>query len=328
MAMILGSSITTTTSALGVPNLVKIFTGEKQFCWDTTDMVFAFGDSYTNLMGPAGSVWTWNDFKSGKDSTLNGPIQPNGTTGHGPNWINYLTNCYEGLPQNCHPQLFDVAYGGATVSSALVKPPYDHIKDLDQQMGQWIDYIDPMVKWTPDTTLTMLWFGINDVGRSAKEITNDLELGIKFNKILDNYFQHLDKLHKEQQMRFFLINNVPPMDRTPSGLGDGAPRLRRLVKSFNDLLMGRIALYSTLNPDVTLVHFDAHKYFDYYLDHYKEFGFKDITNYCDKDKCELPKSQYFWMNGNHPMFPVHKLLGQDITRQLREKQQCSDAATA
>ena len=47
---------------------------------------FAFGDSYTNLMGPAGSVWTWNDFKSGKDSTLNGVIQPNGV------YIHFITS--------------------------------------------------------------------------------------------------------------------------------------------------------------------------------------------------------------------------------------------
>ncbi|KAG2222928.1 hypothetical protein INT45_012906 [Circinella minor] len=292
VAMILSSATTSTASVIGggLPNLIKIFTGEKEFCWDSTDMVFAFGDSYTNLMGPAGSVWTWNDFKSGKDSTLNGAIQPNGTTAHGPNWIQYLTNCYEGLPQKCHPQLFDVAYGGATVDSSLVAPAYDHIKDLDQQINQWKDYIDPMVKWETDSTLTMLWFGINDVTRAIKTTDDNLKLGILFNKILDVYFQHLDTLHKEQDMRFFLINNVPPMDRSPGGRDD-AKRLRPLIKAYNDLLLGRIAKFSTLNPDVTLVHFDAHRYFDYYLNHYKQFGFKDIENYCDKDTCELPKSQ-------------------------------------
>ena len=80
------------------------------------------------------------------------------------------------------------------------------------------------------------------------------------------------------------------MDRSPGGRAD-AERLRPLIKAYNDLLLGRIAKFSTLNPDATLVHFDAHKYFDYYLNHYKQFGFKDIENYCDKDTCELPKSQ-------------------------------------
>ncbi|KAI9492836.1 hypothetical protein BDB00DRAFT_929458 [Zychaea mexicana] len=323
-------------SASILPNMIKVFTGEKQFCWDTTDMVFAYGDSYTNLMGSAGSVWTWNNFAAGKNSTLKGTIQLNGTTAHGPNWIQYLTNCYQGLPQNCRPQLFDVAFGGSTVDRSLVAPAYDFIKDLDQQISNWDQYVRPKVEWSPDTTLTVLWFGINDVTRAVKDTdgtngtnstksTNDaksnLKLGILFNKILDRYFEHLDTLHKKYQMRFFLINNVPPMDRTPSGRAD-ADRLGPLVNAFNDLLLGRIAYYSTLNPDVTLVHFDAHKYFGYYLDHYKEYGFKDIENSCDKKVCKYPQYEYFWMNGAHPMYPVHKLLGEDITAQLRNKQQC------
>ena len=78
------------------------------------------------------------------------------------------------------------------------------------------------------------------------------------------------------------------MDRAPVGRDD-APRLRKLIESFNDLLLARVAKYSMENREVTLVHFDAHKYFDYYLNHYQEFGFKDIEGSCDQKMCQYPQ---------------------------------------
>lgn len=81
------------------------------------------------------------------------------TTAHGPNWIEYFTECYEGLPQDCETQLFDVAYGGASVDSDLVPPAYTHIVDFIHQVKQWKEYIKPAVTWKPETTLTAVWFG-------------------------------------------------------------------------------------------------------------------------------------------------------------------------
>lgn len=72
------------------------------FCWDTTKVMyakksqsfaraksryiyiymsydrFAFGDSYTNVMGEKGSVFTWNLFEDGANSVLDDSIILNG----------------------------------------------------------------------------------------------------------------------------------------------------------------------------------------------------------------------------------------------------------
>ena len=50
-------------------------------------------------------------------------------------------------------------------------------------MNQWKDYIDPMVKWESDSTLTILWFGINDITRATKTTDDNVRL-FSFNDIM------------------------------------------------------------------------------------------------------------------------------------------------
>lgn len=39
------------------------------------------------------------------------------TSAGGPNWVEYLTGCFSGLPSHCKKQLWDFAFGGADVST-------------------------------------------------------------------------------------------------------------------------------------------------------------------------------------------------------------------
>lgn len=71
----------------------------------------------------------------------------------------YLTNCFEGLPQKCSPQLYDLAFGGATVNVSLIQPSQEYVIDFVQQVENWEKYIKPSVTWEPFTTLTSIWFG-------------------------------------------------------------------------------------------------------------------------------------------------------------------------
>lgn len=70
-----------------------------------------------------------------------------------------MTDCYQGLPEDCKAQLFDLAYGGATCNRAFVKPVYDHVKDFVQQVEQWINFVKPAVSWQAADTLAAVWFG-------------------------------------------------------------------------------------------------------------------------------------------------------------------------
>ncbi|KAI9317161.1 hypothetical protein BX666DRAFT_2027258 [Dichotomocladium elegans] len=259
------------------------------FCWGITEMVFSFGDSYTNLIGPKGSVWTWNHFRS-KEDVLNAPISLNATTAHGPNWIEYLTGCYQGLPQDCKPALFDVAYGGATCNSTLIPPAFDHIMDFGHQVQQWKTYIQPVVQWAPHTTLTTIWFGINDVLASVSKTTDKNVLGVVFNQVLDAYEKQMELLYTFG-MRAFVAINVPPMERSPGNLNNDG--LGPLIRSFNDLLLGRIAAFRSSHPEASLVHyFDAYRYFNEYLDGGVKFGFKDITGFCREQQDQKQQECY------------------------------------
>jgi len=42
-----------------------------------------------------------------------------GTSAGGPNWVEYLTGCFSGLPSRCKTQLWDFAFAGSDVSTDL-----------------------------------------------------------------------------------------------------------------------------------------------------------------------------------------------------------------
>jgi hypothetical protein len=44
-------------------------------------------------------------------------IKQIGTSAGGPNWVEYLTGCFSGLPSKCKRQLWDFAFAGADVST-------------------------------------------------------------------------------------------------------------------------------------------------------------------------------------------------------------------
>ncbi|KAI9310529.1 hypothetical protein BX666DRAFT_1882454 [Dichotomocladium elegans] len=118
-------------------------------------IMFVFGDSYSAIPGTEGSGSTWNRFKKGH-AFSNAEIVPNTTRSGGPTWNEFLTGCYEGLPQDCEPQhLFNMAYSGATVSRRLVKVRWPIIADFIQQVRLWKTKVVPNITWT--NALVMVW---------------------------------------------------------------------------------------------------------------------------------------------------------------------------
>ncbi|ORZ02726.1 hypothetical protein BCR43DRAFT_482068 [Syncephalastrum racemosum] len=287
------------------------------FSWNNVETVFAFGDSYTNIVGEYGSIWTWDHFYK-EGTVLRNPIIRGASTASGPNWIEYLTGCLEGLPQNCTPSLFDLAYGGATVDGSLIPPVFAHIRDLRAQIQEWQSFIKPAVSWSTENTLVIVWIGINDISNSRQMTDQDLSFADEvrlYMRILDVYMKQLEVLYDEG-LRQFMLLNVPPMDRAPSDKPHAA-WFRQAIAIYNALLRRYLDKFRRTHRGVRVLAVNAHAYFESYLDHAAAYGFKDIENYCGStsDPC-LPRYQYFWNNGAHPTYPVHKILADDICNNI------------
>lgn len=85
--------------------------------------LLAFGDSYTYVQGTQGH-WNYSfisdafNYSYTPEQLLSSEIVKNTTSSGGPNWVEYLTGCYEGLPAECPgTQLWDFAFAGADIST-------------------------------------------------------------------------------------------------------------------------------------------------------------------------------------------------------------------
>jgi hypothetical protein len=107
-----------------------------------TSSSLAFGDSYTYIQGTDGLqnysfIGDLQNFTYTPQQLLTDEIVQNqvplfiprassffiiyvtlqiGTSAGGPNWVEYLTGCFSGLPSKCGTQLWDFAFAGSDVS--------------------------------------------------------------------------------------------------------------------------------------------------------------------------------------------------------------------
>lgn len=94
--------------------------------WQKIKHLFIFGDSYTttgfNTSGPQPSV----------ANPLGNPAFPGYTSSNGPNWVDFLTLTYN----KTFVETVNLAYGGATVDSALVAPYLPTVLSLKEQVEE------------------------------------------------------------------------------------------------------------------------------------------------------------------------------------------------
>ncbi|KKY25575.1 putative lysophospholipase a [Diplodia seriata] len=136
--------------------------------------LLAFGDSYTYVQGTQGH-WNYSfisdafNYTFAPEQLLSSEIVKNTTSSGGPNWVEYLTGCYEGLPGNCpETKLWDFAFAGADISAEYLPLHHNYTVDLDDQVKQWDLYARETLDLEPADTLVAFWIGINDINDSAK----------------------------------------------------------------------------------------------------------------------------------------------------------------
>ncbi|CAE6528505.1 unnamed protein product [Rhizoctonia solani] len=296
-------------TALG--SLLAFSCSASALTWGSTKYFFVFGDSY--IFGDSYTTTGYN-----VSAGINSPT-PGWTSSNGPNWVQYLGSTYNVTDT----KVYNLAYGGATTDSKLVTPYLPTVQSFVDQVSLFSKYFSPVppeAAWSSDNSL----FGGNSWWWS-----NVTQAG--FHKtLLDRYFSQVDELYN-RGARSFLFLNVPPLERAPLFIEQGATTIKAVGAStddFNKQLAQRVKQFQSTHKglgQVTL--YDAHKMFNVQLDNAEVLGFVNKTGYNAAYQNGTPEStyqvagskpvsSYFWLNSLHPTFGVHDIMARAISTVL------------
>ncbi|THH20628.1 hypothetical protein EW146_g759 [Bondarzewia mesenterica] len=270
--------------------------------WSETDFMFIFGDSYTTT--------GWN-ISAGIDSPV-----PGFTSSNGPNWVQYLGGTYNVTDT----KVFNLAYGGATIDSALVPPYLPTVQSIVNQVSlfeQFLGHKPVGASWKSDNSLFAFWIGINDVGNSVS--WTNVSQSAFHTTLMKRLFGQVEELY-HSGARSFLFLTVPPTNRAPIFIVQGSSMTARVASSiadYNSQLRSFAKAFQQEHKDLDqVVVFDTQSIFNTLLDNAKTFGFVNASGYCDTYQNGTPSiatqvgpcapvADYFWLNTLHPLFTVH-----------------------
>lgn len=292
--------------------------------------MIAFGDSYTYVQGTLGHqnysfIGDELNLAFTPDQLFSNHIVQNltGTAEGGPNWVEFLTDCgvEDGLhsPQDCDIQLWGFAYAGAnTIEEAGFTPlHHNHTVSLERQIEQFIRYGNlalESIHLSKKHALVTVWIGINDINDLVSTQGKNATFAPAYNKVQENVFKSVQKVYDLGYMNF-LFMNLPPLDRGP-----GTPRVNAsLVESFNSIQETFASEFEAKNCDATVMTFDVNSVLNSVLDHYQDYGFKNIADYCpgfnqpdiltDPGKYGCTElDTYFWYNSGHLTSRAHEIM--------------------
>ncbi|KAF2205557.1 hypothetical protein GQ43DRAFT_362154 [Delitschia confertaspora ATCC 74209] len=295
--------------------------------WKDVKYLFVFGDSYTQ------TGFDVNGTQPNRANPLGNPTYPGWTSSNGPNWVGFLTTTYN----QSYVQTYNLAYGGATVDAALVKPYTDTVLSLKNQVeDEFLPKYSShpsFAPWKSSDSLFAVWIGINDIGNSwwlenATAITD---------AIFTEYDGLVEKLYKSGA-RNFLYLTVPPIEKSPLTVASGDWAIEHeglAIQDWNKRVQTMANNLQKKHSDAVAFVHDTYAVFNKTLANPKAYpqtsGLKNTTNYCEAyqngtpdwytktDSCGVAVNEYFWLNNLHPTFPIHNATAADIASFLKSK---------
>ncbi|KAI1099220.1 carbohydrate esterase family 16 protein [Jackrogersella minutella] len=299
--------------------------------WENIKHAFIFGDSYTQ------TGFNYTQSPPSLSNPFGNPAYPGYTSSNGPNWVGYLTVKYNASLL----QTYNLAYGGATVDSALVMPYVPTVLSVKQQVEEEFipGYTSGAPKapsapeWTGADSIFAFWIGINDVGNSYG--SGPEASGLLYTKIFDVYSDLVDQLYSSGARNFVFIN-VPPVDRSPLTVGQGQSSVdteKDAIADWNKRVSDTAATLKSDHADeVNVWVYDSNKSFNDVMDapntYEQTADLKNTTDYCaayqngtpDEDtltrSCGVAVNEYFWLNNLHPTYPIHDVVAKGVADAL------------
>ncbi|KAN0089871.1 carbohydrate esterase family 16 protein [Hyaloscypha variabilis] len=299
------------------------------FNWNNANFLLAFGDSYTYVQGTAGLqnysfIGDLQNYSYSPQTLLTDEIVQNqiGTSAGGPNWVEYLTGCFSGLPSKCKRQLWDFAFAGSDVSTTYTPLHHNFTVSFVNQIKQWAIYAKPVISVDLSKALVAIFIGINDISDSSKYTfprNNATDFPSFYSEIIQTEFQAIEQIY-DAGYRDFLFMNLPPLDRTPSNQATSHPLPNStMVHEYNAIISTSASKFSASHPGTTALVFDTYSFLSGILDNPSEYGIKNTTGFCPNYDAPdiatnyaaygcLPIQEYFWYDAGHITWKVHEFL--------------------
>lgn len=215
---------------------------------------------------------------------LGNPAYASYTSSDGPNWVDYLTVQYN----DSLVLTYDLAYGGATIDSTLVAPYLPIVSSVAQQVENEFFPVyagkPSFAPWASDNTLFGFFIGINDVGNSYSQGAAATEI---LNSLIFDVYGGLVQMLYNAGARNFLFLNVPPVDRSPLTMAQGAASMAEEavdIAAFNAGVASMAAALKSSHMDANVFTYDTHALFSEVLNNPASFPqtsiYKNTTNYC------------------------------------------------
>ncbi|KAF9870967.1 lysophospholipase a [Colletotrichum karsti] len=328
------------SQATAEPKVASPTAPAASFNWQKTSHVLAFGDSYTYVQGTEG--WWGYSFIGSQlnisftpEQLLSDRIVPgqNTSSAGGPNWIEELTGCKDGLPRDCEIQLWNFAFAGADISTTFVPLHHDYTISFENQVWQWDTYGRSVINADQKLSLVASFIGINDINDMAnfefplQNLTSFEEL---YTAAIAEQFTALETVHKAGY-RNFLFLNLPPLDKTPaSQTNPNRKPDTAMINTFNDVLNQTAKAFTEQHPGTTAMVFDTYSWLTHVFNNAASFGITNTTSFCPKynawdiatnyesSGCQ-PIGEYFWYNSGHIAYTVSQLLGSKVDEFLTQK---------
>ncbi|KZL74088.1 fungal cellulose binding domain-containing protein, partial [Colletotrichum tofieldiae] len=258
-----------------------------------------FGDSYSQ------TGFNINSTKPSSQNPLGNPDLPGWTSSGGLNWIGFvLTQFNASLTYS-----YNLAYGGATTDASLITPYAPTVLSFIDQVSEFSRSLASKPAWAPwtaDNTLAGVWMGVNDVGNAAWASNREALLV----QVLGRYFDQLQILYNAG-VRNFVLLSVPPTQKTPLMIGNGADssgQLSAAIKQYNELIVSNLAAFKAKNSGVTSWVVDTAASFNKAINNPTAYGAPDATCYNENGVSCL------WFNDYHPGVQIQKLVGQAVAQ--------------
>ncbi|GJC81597.1 acetylesterase [Colletotrichum liriopes] len=236
---------------------------------------------------------------------LGNPDLPGWTSSGGLNWIGFvLTQFNASLTYS-----YNLAYGGATTDASLITPYAPTVLSFIDQVSEFSRSLASKPAWAPwtaDNTLAGVWMGVNDVGNAAWGSNREALLV----QVLGRYFDQLQILYNAG-VRNFVLLSVPPTQKTPLMIGNGADsggQLSAAIKQYNELIVSNLAAFKAKNTGVTSWVVDTAAPFNKAINNPTAYGAPDATCYNENGVSCL------WFNDYHPGVQIQKLVGQAVAQ--------------
>ncbi|KAL1310583.1 hypothetical protein AAFC00_000861 [Neodothiora populina] len=308
-----------TSAALAIPWQPRPWERDEKVYpgWAGIEYMFIFGDSYTQ------TGFNISLAQPNPSNPLGNPDYPGATASNGPNWVDFLTTTYN----ESFIETVNLAYGGATVDTALVTPYLPTVLSFIQQVQE--EYLPvyssspSFLPWQSSNTLFGVFIGINDIDRTYYTFNNDTSSRSTLeSEIFSVYASLIDDLYSTGA-RNFLLMNVPPIDRSPGTVGATNQSLEAsMIADYNSRLSALATDLSSSYPDATMFLFDTNAAFAQiladpcslpqtcdlanntaYCQAYVDDA--DIEMYTFIEECGVSVDRYFWLNWLHPGFRVN-----------------------